>query len=172
MHNFSDLRTAVHGEPDFRTAAAKLLTGIASQIMNVAGNQAATEDLARDLGAQAPDLADAIAANTPIPAMPRAEVASDPVVKNTDPQPLVFDTHKVGDKEKTFAVNPWPAKATAPAALLQSETAPKVKLDGNMLTIYAANGTATYAVEDLAADPVALALVPDSDKWKAVPAAA
>lgn len=168
MHNFSDLRTDIHGETDFRAAAVKLLTGIASQILGVAGNQAATEDLARDLGAQAPALADAIAANTPIPAMPT--VKADPVVENTDPQPLVFETRTVGDKSKTYAMNPWPARATAPAALLTSETSPKVKLDDNLLTIYAANATATYTVEDPAADPVALVLVPDSSKYKPAPA--
>lgn len=79
MHNFTDLRTKVAGLTDPKAAIVALLSGIASQANTCATNQGAVEAFARDLGASADGLADAVLAGTTAP-LP----ASDPKVADTE----------------------------------------------------------------------------------------
>lgn len=65
MADLSALTREVQENGEVAASAVALINGLAQQIRDAAGDQAALDALAADLDAQAGPLADAVAANTP-----------------------------------------------------------------------------------------------------------
>jgi predicted nucleic acid-binding Zn-ribbon protein len=63
MPDFTDLKKRVAKQTDIQNSVLALLTGIVNEVQRVVRLQARAEDLAEQLVADAPDLAEAVAAN-------------------------------------------------------------------------------------------------------------